>query len=150
MVVSRGRILAVVSSFLFGAVVAAYSQERSREPAADGAAARETSAPPTNLRVLPRDLSRASLRSLMKQYERDLGVSCSYCHVENRDTGNLDYASDENPVKETARLMIAMLDDINGKYLAQLGGDRRYAVPVTCGSCHQGRSSPPAFEPTWQ
>jgi len=100
----------------------------------------------TNLLVLPAQSSRASVRSLMKQYERELGVSCSYCHVEDRDSGVIDYASDENPRKHTARIMIAMLNDINDKHLAQLGGDRRYAQPVTCASCHQGRASPPVFE----
>jgi len=73
-------------------------------------------------------------------------VSCSYCHVEDRDSGVIDYASDENPRKHTARIMISMLNDINDKHLAQLGGDRRYAQPVTCASCHQGRASPPVFE----
>jgi len=115
---------------------------------ADGAdAAFEPVAAPTNLRVLPESTSRAGVRSLMKQYERALGVSCSYCHVEDRDSGVIDYASDENPRKHTARLMISMLNDINDKHLAQLGSDRRYAQPVTCGSCHQGRATPQVFEP---
>jgi Photosynthetic reaction centre cytochrome C subunit len=65
-------------------------------------------------------------------------VKCSHCHVEDPQTQKLDYTSDENPRKQTARIMISMLTDINDNYLAQLGGDRRYAVPVTCGSCHQG------------
>ncbi len=107
----------------------------------------EPSGPPANLQVLPAQLSRAGLRSLMKQYERALGVSCSYCHVEDRDSGVIDYASDENPRKHTARLMISMLNEINDKHLAQLGGDRRYAQSVTCGSCHQGRATPQVFEP---
>jgi hypothetical protein len=102
---------------------------------------------PVNLQVLPKDMSSAGVGKLMKRFEKDLGVSCSHCHVESPQTQKLDYASDENPAKQTARVMIAMLDDINNKYLVQLGGDRRYAVPVTCGSCHQGQSSPPAFEP---
>ncbi len=101
---------------------------------------------PSNLQVLPSDMSVSSLGKLMKRYERDLGVSCSYCHVENRDTGKLDYVSDENPRKQTARIMMTMLDDINDRHLAQLGSDHRYATGVTCGSCHQGRSTPPAFE----
>jgi hypothetical protein len=104
-------------------------------------------APPATLQVLPAHTSRAGVRSLMKQYERALGVSCNYCHVEDRDSGVIDYASDENPRKHTARLMIAMLQDINERHLVQLGGDRRYAQPVTCGSCHQGRATPQAFEP---
>ena len=107
----------------------------------------ESAAAPTNLQVLPASTSRGGVRSLMKQYERELGVSCSYCHVEDRDSGFIDYASDDNPRKHIARLMIAMLKDINDKHLIQLGGDRRYSQAVTCGSCHQGRTSPRVFEP---
>ncbi len=109
--------------------------------------AQSAAATATNLKVLPATLSKEDVRLLMKQYERELGVSCSYCHVEDRETSVIDYASDDNPRKHTARLMISMLEDINGKHLAQLGGDRRYSLPVTCGSCHQGRSSPPEFLP---
>ena len=105
---------------------------------------------PTNLQALSRDTPATTLGRLMKRYERDLGVSCSYCHVENRDTGKLDYVSDENPRKQTARVMLGMLQEINDRYLGQLGGDSRYAAQVTCGSCHQGRSSPPPFEPRWR
>jgi hypothetical protein len=101
---------------------------------------------PANLKVLPPDLSTADLGRLMKGFESDLGVTCSHCHVEDPATRKFNYASDENPAKAQARLMITMLKDINGKYLPQLGGDRRYAVPVTCGSCHQGQSSPPTFD----
>jgi photosynthetic reaction center cytochrome c subunit len=100
----------------------------------------------TNLQVLPKDLPGPTLGKVMKRYEQDLGVTCSHCHVEDSTTGRLDYASDENPAKQTARIMIAMLNDINERHLAQLGGDARYAVPVTCGSCHRGRTSPPPFE----
>jgi hypothetical protein len=128
MTVSRGIVLALLICVLSGAAIPT----------------------PVNLQVLSRDTPAADIGKLMKRYEQDLGVSCSYCHVEDRETGKIDYVSDDNPAKQTARLMIAMLEDINEKYLAQLGGDRRYAVPVTCGSCHQGRSSPPAFEAKWR
>jgi hypothetical protein len=114
-----------------------------------GAAVTSQSQDHANLKVLPQDIPAASIGKLMKRYEEDLGVSCSYCHVENPQTQKLDYASDDNPIKETARIMIAMLNDINSKYLSQLG-DRRYAVPVTCGSCHQGQSNPPGFEARWR
>jgi hypothetical protein len=102
---------------------------------------------PVNLQVLPKEMSSASVGKLMKRIGEDLGVSCSHCHVEDPQTQKFDYVSDERPAKQTARVMIAMLDDINNKYLAQLGGDRRYATTVTCGSCHQGQTSPPDFEP---
>lgn len=100
----------------------------------------------TNLQVLPDDISPARLRKLMRSYKTDLGVSCSYCHVEDRDTGFVDYAADGNPRKETARVMMSMVDAINSDFLARLGGDSRYSNPVTCGNCHQGHSSPLAFE----
>jgi hypothetical protein len=112
-----------------------------------GTGAGEASPPQTNLQVLPAGLSPSGIKSLMRQYERELGVSCNYCHVEDRDTGVIDYSSDDNPRKHTARIMIAMLDDINSKHMAQLAGDRRYSEPVTCGSCHQGRANPQAFAP---
>jgi cytochrome c553 len=100
---------------------------------------------PSNLQVLPKDMPTSQIGRLMKQFRDDLGVTCRYCHAENAQTQRLEYASDDNPKKQIARVMIVMLNDINGKYLTQLG-DRRYAVPTTCGSCHQGQSTPPPFE----
>ena len=100
---------------------------------------------PTNLQVLPKEIAEADLGRLMKSYRDELGVTCNYCHIEIADTQKLNYAADDNPRKLTARLMITMVREINEKYLAQLG-DRRYAAQVTCGSCHQGQSSPPGFE----
>jgi hypothetical protein len=99
----------------------------------------------THLQVLPQNLSRADLITLMGHYDQDLGVSCAFCHAQNAQTQQLDYASDENPMKQVARIMIGMVRDINDKYLSQIG-DRRYAVPVSCGNCHQGQTYPPAFD----
>ena len=101
---------------------------------------------PTNLKVLPKDISLAQLRRVMTGFRDDLGVTCSYCHAESPQTGDLDFASDEKPAKQTSRLMLRMLNDINNKYLPG-NGDQRYSTPVTCGTCHQGESTPPAFEP---
>jgi len=140
MTVSRGMFLALLSGILCSAFVTGYSQDQDA-----GKDAQHSKL--VNLQVLPRDIAPVRLGRLMKQYEADLGVTCSYCHVENRETGKLDYASDDNPAKQTARIMMTMLDDINDRHLSQLAGDRRYAVPVTCGSCHQGRSNPQAYEP---
>lgn len=137
MTLIRGFLLTVMGGLSFGAALAMDSQEHS---------ANAPRSKPMNLQVLPKDMSAASVGKLMKRFEQDLGVKCSHCHVEDPQTLKLDYVSDENPRKQTARVMISMLTDINDKYLAQLGGDRRYAVPVTCGSCHQGRSSPAEFD----
>jgi hypothetical protein len=98
-----------------------------------------------NLKVLPQDTSDAEIVQLMVRYGQELGVQCGFCHAEDPLTQQVDFASDENPRKQTARIMIGMVGDINNKYLAQVG-DRRYAVPISCGNCHQGQTYPPAFQ----
>lgn len=100
-----------------------------------------------NLKVLPKDTSIADLYKLMAGMQRDLGVQCGFCHEEDPDSKRIDYASDENPRKETARFMMRMTNDINEKYLGKLG-DRQYAPPITCGNCHLGQMHPPAYDPT--
>jgi hypothetical protein len=98
-----------------------------------------------NLKVLPSTISRDDLRLLMRQYSGDLGVECEFCHAApDPVTRRSDRASDANPVKETARFMITMTDDLNTKYLEQMPG-RRYADPITCGTCHRGEKHPSVF-----
>lgn len=92
-----------------------------------------------SLKVLPPDTPREDVKRLMRQYKTDLGVECSYCHTKYEDTGDVDYASEENPMKAKARLMIEMTNEINARFLAQLG-DRRYAEPFGCEGCHRGRA----------
>jgi Photosynthetic reaction centre cytochrome C subunit len=144
----RGRAAALASSslLLLGTATFAISQDGVSDSTAPATEPSFPHGKPVNLKVLPKDISEVELGKQMKRFEADLGVTCSHCHVEDPGTRRFDYASDENPDKSTARLMLTMVQDINNKYLARLGGDRRYAVPVTCGSCHQGQSSPPPFE----
>jgi len=98
-----------------------------------------------NLQVLPRDIGQAELLEFMARYTQELGVACTFCHAQNAQTQEIDFISDENPMKQVARIMIGMVHDINHKYLAQVG-DRRYAKPISCGNCHQGQTYPPEFD----
>jgi len=101
--------------------------------------------PFNNLKVLPDNISRNDLRKLMRQFTGDLGVECEFCHAAaDPVTKREDRASDANPTKETARYMIQMTDDLNTRYLEQLP-DRRYADPITCGTCHRGEKHPSVF-----
>lgn len=144
MEILRGMVFVLFGFALVTAAMSSFSQETQAGAAANG---RDLAlVGHVNLKVLPADIGIPQLGRLMKRYERELGVSCSYCHVEDRDTGKLDYVSEENPKKEIARLMIAMTDDINKRHLAKMGGDPRYAANVTCGTCHQGRANPPDWE----
>ena len=100
----------------------------------------------TNLQVLPADSSYADIVLTMNAYSRELGVQCSFCHAQDPASQVIDFVSDQSPAKLVARVMIGMVRDINEKYLAQVN-DRRYASPITCGNCHQGRTFPPAYDP---
>ena len=137
----------ILSCSVLGIPIGAASQvpENAKKSGGTVSATSASHPKPTNLKVLPKDMSGDDVNKLMHSYQQYLGVPCGYCHEENPQTKQIDYASDENPIKETARFMVSMTSDINNKYLAQLG-DRRYAEPLTCGNCHQGQVQPPAFE----
>jgi hypothetical protein len=80
----------------------------------------------------------------MRGYTQQLGVDCEFCHAPNP----APKSADSNPNKAKARVMIAMLNDINTKYLTQLGGEHaEHEHHLTCGNCHLGHSEPPAFVP---
>lgn len=106
--------------------------------------AQQAPAGPTNLKVLPKNTTLPNVYKRMTEMQRDLGVGCNFCHDEDPDTKQINYASDENPRKETARLMMRMTNDINEKYLSTLGA--RSESPVTCGNCHLGQMHPPAYD----
>jgi hypothetical protein len=101
---------------------------------------------PTNIKALPKDISGDDLIKLMHEYEGDLGVECGYCHAKDPATGRNNFASDANPMKDRARVMIKMTANINTAYLAQLT-DPKPTNPVTCGTCHQGMAKPAVFIP---
>jgi hypothetical protein len=119
-----------------------------QEPPAPAQAARPRGPRPnpTNIKALPKNITGDEVIKLMRQYEGDLGVECEYCHARNPETKRNDFPSDANPVKEKARIMIRMTDDLNGKYLAQLS-DRKSTDPITCGTCHRGMARPETFVP---
>lgn len=99
----------------------------------------------TNLRVLPPDIQRAELVEIMKGFTRSLGVRCSTCHVgeEGKPLNTYDFASDEKPTKRNARLMLQMVNEINGKHLATvLPESGLKPVTVTCYTCHRGSRQP--------
>ena len=135
-----------VSCFVMGVAWNVASRAQNREAVSSAAVVPDSAQPkPRNLKVLPMSTSDADVIVLMVRYGQELGVQCGFCHAEDSQTQQLDFASDENPRKQTARIMIGMVSDINNKYLAQVG-DRRYAVPISCGNCHQGQTYPPPFQ----
>ncbi len=142
----RHTVALAVSCCLLCAAVNVTSRAQGPESAGGPSAGGGAELRPTNLQVLPKDTSEAATVLLMVRYGQELGVQCTFCHVENPQTQQVDFVSDENPRKQTARIMIGMVRDINFKYLAQVG-DCRYAVPISCANCHQGQTFPPSYQP---
>lgn len=98
---------------------------------------------PKNLKVLP---DNTDLKKVMAGFAGDLGVQCGFCHTPpDPVTHRPDRASDANPVKDKARYMITMTQDLNTKYLAQVPNRKFADQPVTCGTCHRGQSHPSVF-----
>jgi Photosynthetic reaction centre cytochrome C subunit len=131
---ARCSLLILSSAFLWSGIATAQAPPAGAPP------------PPTNIKALPKGISRTDLIKIMRQYTGDLGVECAFCHAQDPATKRLDFASDANPMKEKARFMIEMTDDLNNKYLTQMP-NRMYADPITCGTCHQGQSHPAVFVP---
>jgi len=98
---------------------------------------------PTNLKILPKNISHKDLINTMKVYSMALGVRCNFCHVsekiEGQDKPKFDFASDNKPEKTTARHMMMMMQGINENYIAKMTGGDHTLEQVTCVTCHMGR-----------
>lgn len=97
-----------------------------------------------NLKVLPADISKDSLITLMKGYNIALGVKCSYCHTPRKDdSSKLDFADDSKVEKLIARGMIKMTHEINADYFNfHKDRDPQKITDVTCATCHRGTPNP--------
>src|ERR1041385_4994216 len=80
-----------------------------------------------NIKVM-NDMSDSEVMAAHRQWQDDLGTNCSFCHA------GTDFASEDNPKKQTARVMFKLLKTINGKDF--LDGK------ATCGTCHHGATKP--------
>jgi hypothetical protein len=97
-----------------------------------------------NLKILPSDISQSKLDSIMESYNKALGVSCNFCHsaVANF-PDSLDFAADENKMKENARDMMRMNIYINKTWFYFDKTERpEYLKVVNCMTCHHGEAYP--------
>ncbi len=96
-----------------------------------------------NLKVLPKDITKPEMDTLMRGIARSLGVKCDYCHVRNAGKEGLDFASDEEETKLTARDMMRMRAKINKKYFnVKEAGRPGTKLQVTCYTCHHAQAIP--------
>ncbi len=106
-------------------------------------------ADPENLKVLPKDISSDDLSTTMRGFAMGLGVRCETCHVgePNMPLDTFDFPSDEKPMKQKARLMIKMVNEINGELVPRLDDvEKANRVSVRCMTCHRGQPQPKLIE----
>jgi hypothetical protein len=130
-------------------------------PGADGRPQRNYPKP-TNLKVLPKDLTGSQVRDVMHKWAGDLGTECKTCHAEyadhrkdERGRPELDFAQDTKPEKKMARIMFKMMEGIKKdpiekvKLLDEDAKDMNHPKPaeLTCGTCHRGKVDPEAYVP---
>jgi hypothetical protein len=134
-----------VTACLFLAGCAFTASAQTATPPA-GAGQRRPMPPPSNLKVLPKDMTSQQVVAIMRNWEGELGVECSYCHAKDPATGRNNFASDANPMKDRARVMMKITSTINSEYLSQLT-DPKPTNDVNCGTCHRGMAKPSVFVP---
>ena len=105
-----------------------------------------------NLQILPKDITKQQMDSVMHHYTEALNVKCNFCHVRNDSTRTWDFASDDKPHKNKAREMMKMTDKINDDYFDVTGGKRTITTQlmVTCYTCHHGSTDPAVRAPKRQ
>jgi photosynthetic reaction center cytochrome c subunit len=98
-----------------------------------------------NLQVLPKDISKDSLDTIMHHFTKALGVRCNFCHAMGN--GKMDFASDEKEEKGIARYMIKMAAGINTTYFNFEKSNRPDTINVVkCITCHHGYPHPDEAE----
>ena len=98
---------------------------------------------PHNLKVLPASTTTANILPIMRNFSAALGTNCGYCHVWTG-TGlpTNDYASDEKPAKEVARVMMRMAGEVNTNLAANIKKPADQLTRVQCMTCHRGEAIP--------
>jgi hypothetical protein len=101
-----------------------------------------------NLKILPKNIGKEQLDSVMHHFSLSLGVRCTFCHVHSDDMKTWDFASDDNKHKLRAREMMKMMQKINNKFFAVSDTKKLNAqLLVTCYTCHHGANDPSTRPP---
>lgn len=101
-----------------------------------------------NLKILPKNITKPQMDSVMHHFSASLGVKCNFCHQFNAETKTMDWASDANKHKLAARNMMKMTNKINKKYFEVSGKQSLDAsLLVTCYTCHHGAEDPEVKAP---
>lgn len=103
---------------------------------------------PTNLEVLPDDMTTEQVVAIMRNFTAALGVRCQYCHVgrEGMPLDSFDFAADDKHEKEMARGMLRMVKELNEEILPEILDHHETTVQIQCITCHRGAARPVLLE----
>ena len=103
---------------------------------------------PSNLEVLPKDISSGELRDTMRGFSQGTGSRCYACHVGEveADLSTYDFTLDDKEKKLKAREMIKLVGSINKQIAAAFPHTSEPPVQVTCATCHRGQAKPEMIE----
>lgn len=96
---------------------------------------------PKNLKVLPKDWTRAQVVAVMQNFNAALGVGCDHCHVQVQGSPP-DFASDDKPEKDAARAMMGITRELNASLSTELARPAAELTRVGCITCHRGVAIP--------
>jgi hypothetical protein len=138
--------LALLTATVFG--VTSIAQAPQGPPPGGPPPGPRTFPAPTNLKVLPKNLTGQQVHEIMEQWEGSLGAHCNTCHAEDpkkigpNGRPELKFDDDSKPQKKTARQMYTMTQGINRDYVMKIEGAEE---PVACGTCHRGHLDPEPY-----
>jgi hypothetical protein len=97
-----------------------------------------------NLKILPKNITKPQMDSIMHHFADALGQKCNFCHIRNDSTRTWDFASDQNKHKLIAREMMTMTNKINKQNFPEAGDPKKLdtKLMVTCFTCHGGHVEP--------
>ncbi|MGA7339118.1 MAG: c-type cytochrome [Terracidiphilus sp.] len=149
--------IALSIAVVFASATAAQAPPAAGSPPPEGASHAPRNYPaPTNLKVLPKDLTGKQVHEIMEGWAGDLGVHCDNCHAADpKNIGpngkpRLNFADDSKDEKQMARIMYTMMETDKKDYVAKVAAMDKMdepAAPLTCGTCHRGHQDPEKFTP---
>jgi hypothetical protein len=109
---------------------------RAQEPAPPAAGDDWVPTEVKNLTVLPKDMPPAEVMKIMRAWNEALKVDCVACHVGlvGKPLSTFDFASDSKPRKETSRVMLRAVMEMNEKFKT-IEADE--PPVVMCSTCHK-------------
>jgi len=101
-----------------------------------------------NLKILPKNITKDQMDSVMHHFTNSMGKKCNFCHVYNQEEKKMDFVSDAKEEKATARDMWKMTAKLNKKYFDVKNSKNLDArLEVTCFTCHHGSDHPETKPP---